>query len=137
MIYDLTKPLEIKEFRAKCQYLILNDKKVELKEKRNTRSLSQNAYLHVCISLFAIEYGYNLEEAKTLLKRNCSFMIYEKNGDKFLKKTSSMDSKELTDFIEWLRNFAGQHGLYIPTSQEYIENKFEIDKSINSNEHYL
>ena len=130
MIFDLSKPIDIKNFKLKTESLIEAKKVVELKEKRLKRSLKHNAYLHVCITLFAIEFGYSLEEAKTLLKREGG-LIYQKNGKSFLKQTRSMDSKELSDFIEWIRNYSGKNGLYIPDAEEYLQHQIEIDKTIN------
>jgi hypothetical protein len=135
MIYDLSKPYDANKFKARLK--TLKDKKVELTEIREKRTLTQNSYLHVCISIFAIEFGYTLDEAKTLLKRNCSFMVYEKNGDKFLKRTRGMDSKELTDFIDWIRDYSGMQGCYIPTPDEYRQNKRQIDDHISSHKRYL
>lgn len=137
MIYDLSNSIDLEKFKIKSTFLIGNNKRVEVKEVRQKRSLSHNAYLHVCVSLFAIEFGYTLDEAKTLLKRNCEFMRYSKNEMQFLKKTSLMDSKELTEFIEWIRNYSGLQGLYIPTSEEYLTNRFEIDKNISNHKTYL
>ena len=109
----------------------------ELRKPRKKKSIQNNAYLHVCITLYAIEYGYTLEEAKTLLKRNCSFMVYEKNGDLFLKRVRDLDNKECADFTTWIRNQASKQGLYLPTPEEYILHQFEIDKQISSNKEYL
>lgn len=125
--------------RAKTRLKVLIDKgaKIELKEIKGKRTIRQNSYLHVCISLFAIEFGYTLDEAKTLLKRQCEFMKYSKNGQLFLKRTREMDTKELTEFIEWIRNYSSQQGLYLPTSEEYLLYRFEIDKEIEQNKNYL
>lgn len=137
MKLDLSKPYD--KAKAETRFKVLLDKgaKIELKEVRKVRTLNQNAYLHVCISLFAIEFGYNLEEAKTLLKRECLFMIYEKNNNTFLKRTRDMDTQQLTKFIEWVRNYSASNGLYLPSSEEYLMHKFEIDKEIERNENYL
>lgn len=137
MIYDLSNNTDRQKFKTKSAFLLANSKRAELKDVRTKRSLSQNSYLHVVISLFGIEFGYNLDEAKTLLKRECPFMRYEKNTIQFLKQTRGMDSKELTEFIDWIRNYSGLQGFYIPTSEEYLTNRFEIDKSINNNKTYL
>jgi hypothetical protein len=125
--------------RAKTRLKVLIDKgaKIELTEIKGKRTIRQNSYLHVCISLFAIEFGYTLDEAKTLLKRQCEFMKYSKNGQLFLKRTREMDTKELTEFIEWIRNYSSQQGLYLPTSEEYLLHRFEIDKEIEQNKNYL
>ena len=64
-------------------------------------------------------------------------MRYNKNGNVYLKSTAKLTSKELTDFIEWIRNYSSINGCYIPTSEEYLTNKFEIDRDINQNKQYL
>ena len=111
------------------------EKLENLKPKK--RTLTQNRYLHLIISLLAIETGYNLDEAKILLKRECNFMIYEKNGNKFLKRSRDLDTKELTDWIEWIRNYAGTNGIYLPTPDDYQRNWAEIEKEIERHKRYL
>ena len=64
-------------------------------------------------------------------------MIYEKNGIKFLQKTSMLNNQECSEFVEFIRNYAAQQNLYIPTSEEYKTNKFNIDREINKNKEYL
>lgn len=64
-------------------------------------------------------------------------MRYEKKGKTFLKQTSKMDSDELAEFIEWIRNHCSIEGLYIPTSEEYLESQTYIDKEIYLNKKYL
>jgi len=136
--YDLENKLEQHKIIQRLEWLIDKQAKVELKEVRKPRTIKQNAYLHVCISLFAIECGYTLDEAKTLLKRQCQFMRYEKNDNLFLRRTREMDTKELTEFVEWIRNYASlEVGLYIPTSEEYLQNKWDIDHGIERNAQYL
>jgi hypothetical protein len=137
MKFDLSNDFDLKKFESRIKNLVKNKKKVELKEIRQSRSLSQNAYLHVCLSMFGIEFGLSIDEVKQMLKTECQFMSYEKNGTIFLKSTSMLNTKELTAFIEWIRTFASQHGLYIPTSEEYIMNRFEIDKSIDQHSSFL
>lgn len=137
MKLDLSKTLERKKAKVYFDKLLLQNKKIELKVVQPNRSISQNSYLHVVISLYAINFGYTLNEAKTDLKRLCEFLVYEKNGTKYLKETSKMNSKELSEFINWIRNYASLNGLYIPTAEEYKEHKFSIDKEINNHKTYL
>jgi hypothetical protein len=129
--YELKKG--IKHFEKLCK----GNVPFEVTKKRKRKSVSNNSYLHVCITLFAIEYGYNLEEAKTLLKRNCYFMVYVKNGSSFLKRVRDMDDAECADFTTWIRNYSSKQGLYIPTPEEYVLNQYEIDKQINNHKEYL
>jgi hypothetical protein len=137
MLLDLSNTMDVK--KSDSYYTKLKDSgcKIELKKINDKRSVSLNSYLHVCITLFAIDYGYTLEEAKTLLKRMCNFMTYEKNGSKFLKKTSKLDNLECSKFVEWIRNYASKQGLYIPDAEEYKTNRFTIDKEINNQKQYL
>lgn len=137
MLYNLEKDIDRKNFEFKVENMLKNKKQVELKERREKRSISANAYLHVCISMCAIEWGYTLEECKVLLKRECSFMVYYKNDKAFLKETRKMDSKELSDFVEWIINYAGRNNLFIPSSDDYLKNQFEIDKEINNHKQFL
>ena len=64
-------------------------------------------------------------------------MVYEKNGEKFLRKTSKLDNNDCSKFVEWIRNYSSQQGLYIPDAEEYKTNKFNIDKEINNFKQYL
>ena len=110
---------------------------VELKEIRKPRNLSQNAYLHVVLTLYSIEYGNTLNETKTDLKREYG-LFYVKNGNKYLRSSSDLDTKEMTELIEWIRNKASKDmGLYIPTSEEYLINTFNIDREIDNYKPYL
>jgi uncharacterized Fe-S cluster-containing radical SAM superfamily enzyme len=109
----------------------------EIKRIVKKKSVSNNAYLHVCINLFAIEFGYNSDESKTILKRECNFMVYEKNGTKFLKRIRDFNDKECADFITWIRNYSSSNGYYIPTPEEYILHQFEIDKHIKKHQEFL
>ena len=137
MLLNLSNNQDFKKAETYFYKLAESESKIELRKIIPKRSISLNSYLHVCISLFAVEFGYTLDESKTLLKRLCSFMIYEKNGLKFLKKTSKLDDLECSKFVEFIRNYASQQGLYIPDADEYLTNKFNIDKEINKNKEYL
>jgi len=137
MKFDFTNSFDINKARTYLEKLIEDKSKCDMVKPREVRSLSQNSYLHVAITIYAIEFGYTLMEAKTDLKRECPFMRYEKNDKPYLKETKKMNSKELTDFIDWIRTYSAKEGCYIPTSEEYLQNKFNIDKDIERNKEYL
>ena len=109
----------------------------ELYKQIIKRTVKQNAYFHVCVRLFAIEIGLTEAEAKTDLKRECPFMRYEKKGKFYLKETKKQTTKELTDFIEWIRNFSAKQGIYIPTANEYDLRRDDFDNIIEYNKQYL
>lgn len=137
MLYDLSKDIDVSKSKLKLEALIKSGKVIELTEKRKKRTVDQNAYLHVAINLYAIESGYNKEEAKTELKRQCSWMRYAKNGSSFLKETKDLNTKEMGEFIDFVIEFCGQQGIYIPTPEEYIQNQVEINKQIEINKAFL
>ena len=137
MYLDLTNSLDVKKYENYSAKLLEGKCKVELRKIIPKRTINLNKYLHVCISIFAIEFGYTLEESKILLKRKCDFMVYEKNGSKFLKQTSKFDNKECSEFVGWIRNYSADKGCYIPDADEYKLNQFNIDKEINKHKQYL
>lgn len=137
MIYDLSKPIDLKKYNAYSNKLIEDKATVDLTKKRKKRSLKQNDYLHVVITLFAIEYGESVCAMKQILKHWYG-LFEEKAGAIVYGKTSKMDSKELSTFIEWIRNKASKDlGLYIPTSEEYLENQAELNRMMYQNKEYL
>ena len=120
MKYDLSKPTDLISVQVRLNKLKADGCVVELKKVMPLRSNQMNKYLHVCISLTAIEMGYSLDECKTHLKRKSSFMTYERNGEKFLRHSSKMQTDELGKWIEFIRNYAMINlGLYIPDADEY------------------
>jgi hypothetical protein len=137
MIFDLSNNIDKNKAAFKLDEFIKDGKVIELSEKKKKRTIKQNSYMHVLFSLLAIELGYTLEETKTVLKRECPFMVYDKEGMKFLKRTRDLNTKELTDFIEWVRNYAGKIGIYLPSSEEYLIDQTSINKEISQNKQYL
>ena len=65
MKLDLSKPFDKNKFVTYSAKLLEGGKQIELKEVRKSRTLKQNSYLHVIITLYAIYFGSTLEEAKT------------------------------------------------------------------------
>ncbi len=116
---------------------------VELRKIVGTRTLSQNAWLHVLVTLYAIHFGLMREEAKTLLKRECPFMRYSKvigeDQDEvvFLKQTSRLDKRELGEFIEWIYDHSAKEMCALPSLEQYKKNKSTYDQIIRSHKQYL
>ena len=137
MLYDFRLKTECKKARAKLEKCIEQKKVVELKAKNKKRTVSQNSYIHVCFSIFAIEQGWTLQEAKVVIKREYG-MIYEKNGFKFVRSTADLSVDEMTKFTEWLLIWAAtKHDIFIPSPAEYLANSVVTDKEIAKFEEYL
>ena len=137
MKYDLSNPLDVQKAKIKFDNFIDKKYRIELKKPIKKKTVKQNAYLHVCIALFSIEFGYTLEEAKIILKELSTFMTYEKKGRIFTKSIAKCSTEEVADFIKFIRNSAAKHGLYIPSAEEYKANEDSIDRDIYNNKQYL
>jgi len=121
LILDLHIEADRKRAKVYFDKLILDSSKIELKKIAKRRTLNQNSYLHAILTLYAVEWGWSLEEAKTCVKRELKY-TYEKNGEEFLKRTSDMNTKELTTFIDKFRNLSAHQGFYLPSSDEIGQN---------------
>ena len=121
MILDLSIPPDKSKAETYFSKLLEDQSKIELKKIPKKRTLAQNSYLHAILTLYAFEWGWTLDEAKTYIKRKLGY-VYEKNGEEFLTSTSGMNTKELTEFIDRFRNLSSSQGFYVPSSDEIGQN---------------
>lgn len=137
MKLDLSKPEDAKKFHEYSLELLKTGKKIELKEIKKPRSLSQNAYLHVCISLLGCYLGYHPSEMKSALKREAGLIYWKQGEDKKWREievsTKDLDTQQLTHFIDFIRMQAIDCGFDIPTPEMYKLMKFEIEQYIEEN----
>jgi len=138
MIYRLKEQRDKERFIKRVNELVETDKTIDLSEKRAKRSIDQNSYLHVIIGLLGIETGHTLEEAKQLIKFKCPFMNYKKKDAYFLRSTTELNTKEMTELIDWLRNWSSKElGLYLPTPDQYRQERYYYEQQIEQNKTYL
>jgi len=137
MIYDLSYLNQAHNARMRLSQLETKKVIIELTHKQESRTNDQNRYLHVLFNLFGIQFGYTLSEAKRLIKGSCPFMIYTKNGKKFARSTADLDKEEMTDFIEWFRNYSAKEGFYLWTPDEYMKGNARIDQHIKEHRQWL
>lgn len=135
MIYDFSKESDIN--KARKYFYVLIGRKI-LVEMRNItkRTTSQNSYLHALFALYGIEVGSTIEEAKTDIKRALGY-VYEKNGKKYLHRTSKMTTSELSTFIDKFRTFASNEGCYLPSADEFNGKYADYQNEINKHKQYL
>jgi len=133
--YDLKEDSKVEQITNYLAKLISDKSTVELRRVKPKRTNSQNAYLHVLFTLWGLEHGYTVEEAKTNVKRHFhNIFVYEKKGHKYLGRTRDMDTKQMTDFIDQFRNWSASEGYYLPSPDEYkgkyayYQNIIEINK---------
>lgn len=135
MIFKL--PPEKEKAKFYFEKLLEKECTIELKERKPKRTLKQNNLIHALFSLFAIEIGYTLNETKQLVKSECHFMSYRKDGYVFLRSTADLDTKELSDFVTWFRNWSGNKGVYLPTVEEYLKGYLDYEIEIDRHKQYL
>jgi len=132
MKYNLANKPELDQAWEYLQKLTGQEAIVNITKVNPKRTLNQNSYLHVLLGIAGLEWGYSMEEIKTLWKREVSqrIFLYEKNGKKFLRSSADLTTKELTDAIEQLRKYAAEQGLVLPSPDEeeklrYFSNQIE------------
>ena len=146
MILDATKEFDIERARTRLEKLIENKSKFELTEKKPVRSVSQNAYLHLIIGWFAIEYGETIDYVKRMIFKklvNPKIFIFERENTKTkekrkeLRSSTDLDSAEMTTAIDRFRDYSSKEfGVYLPEAGE-MDFLNEIKTQIENNKNYL
>lgn len=145
MIYNASIELDRQSSRERLEWFITNNKRFELTEKRSGRSLNQNAYLHLILGWFGLEYGYTLEEVKTeIFKKAVNPDIFyqgQKDGPLQIESwrtSAALSSKEMTLAIDRFRDFSANHGFYLPAPGDLVSlEQIQRDLSKNSSKQYL
>ena len=110
-------------------------KRARVERVAERRSNNQNKYCHgVVFTVFAFELGWTLDEAKQYFKG--LFLSYEKDGQRFVRETRSLTTKEFEVFMEQCRTHSSKsHGIYIPLPNELTEEDWlrleEMDKYLH------
>jgi len=146
MLLDLTKQFEINKAETKLQQLIKKGAKIELTEKKAMRSVKQNSYLHAILTIFAVEYGEQIEYVKqTIFKAtvNADLFIYERTNKitgeirEALLSSKDISKDEMIIAIEKFRKFASENGIYIMDAEEFKQNYFLVQQMAEENKFYL
>lgn len=140
MNFDLSDSSDVIEFKRYCDYLIKNEKPVSINEVREQRSISQNGYLHLILSYFALETGYRLNEVKQdIFKRKVcrEFFIVVENDKVSFKSTKDLNTEEFSQATEKFRNWSSlECSIYLPSPNEHILLN-RIKNEISKNRQYL
>ena len=125
MIFNLRNPYEEEKFNAHVRKIRDDRCIVEIKRVNPSRSLSQNAYLHLLLGYFGCQYGCSRDEAKVdFFKRHCNPDLFVRETDtaagrrKFLRSSSELSTAEMTLAIDRFRNFSASEGIYLPAAGE-------------------
>lgn len=144
MWYNASKPIDKQRAIQKLNYLLANGKTFELTEKKKTRSISQNSYLHLLFSWFALETGYTSEEVKQeIFKKivNPNTFYDGEYGDlvkiERWRSTTNLDTKEMNLCIDRFRDYSAKEaGIYLPEPHD-LALLDEIKLQIENNKQYL
>jgi len=137
MIYDLSISSDAKKANARFNKLLEDKDKIVLTKKAKKRTIRQNSYLHALLNLYAIEYGDTLHFCKQDLKLRCEFMHIKKDEFTYVLSSSGLDTKNLSQWIEWIRNYAGKNGIYLPSADEFGRDWDKYEKEIERFKPYL
>ena len=129
MKLNLSKPDEANKAVVRFAKLLKDGSKIELREIKPPRTIKQNNYIHCLFTLWGVEYGYTLDEAKWVVKIELGY-TYIKNGITFMERTSEMNTDEIRTFIDKFRNWSSANGCYLPTSKEYKLRNFDYSQEI-------
>lgn len=146
MIYDLTNKVDIQNLKDKLNELYKQGELVEFKKYSPKRSLKHNAYLHLILSYFAIEYGETLKYVKEeIFKKQVNPDVFETEHVNPVtgevrtewKSTADLSDKELSMCISRFHDFSAKEcGIALPDSKR--ENDLvEVQKMVKNNEKWL
>lgn len=137
MIYDLKNPLHRDQFSRRSNSLLEKGRDVVELKTKTSRSLKQNAYLHLILGWFAAETGNTREYVKReYFKRLVNSEIFVTYVDdrwlgrnEVIKSSAEVTKEEMITAIERFRNWSSQEaGIYLPSADEqnYLE-QLEIE----------
>ena len=128
MKYNLKNDLSLARFRAKVEYFITNGKQVELFEAEKIRGNNQSALFHHWVRIIAEDFGYTcVKECKHdikshLLGKTTRVNKITKEIEEADFETSKMSEKEMASFMEKLKIWAGEQGIYLPYWKDITTN---------------
>lgn len=137
MRYLTSDPIERDKAFEYLTELAAKEVEVEVKRVSRTRSLRQNAYLHLLIGYFGVHFGYTIEEAKIVYKEmNLQVYQYFKKGRTFLRSSAELTSEEMAQTIDRFREQSKGAGCPLPaaTDQGWLR---EIENEIERAKYYL
>lgn len=144
MVFDLSNPQMRKRAIRRIKYLLDKEAKIEVLEKKKNRTYSQNNYLHLILSWFALEYGETLDYVKLeFFKKKVNPDIFktihvnritgEERED--WRSSADLNTQEFSLATERFRNYSVQKlGLYLPEPKDLvhldeIKNQIELHEN--------
>jgi hypothetical protein len=144
VIYNPENRIEVNRAIEKLKYFISEGKIFELKAKRERRTISQNSYLHLLFSWFALETGYTTDEVKQEIFKKIvnPNTFYEGEFGRFIKierwrSTASLNTEEMSLCINRFRDYASKEaGIYLPEPTDLVMIR-QLEIEVTNNQQYL
>lgn len=130
MVYNLSNPLDVQNAKTRLELLVKRGCIIELTEKKQKRTLNQNAYLHLLLGYFASQTGNTLEWVKQqYYKKLCNPDIFIGEREdlflgrvKYVRSSADLRVDEMKLSIDRFRNWsASEAGIYLPEATSEAE----------------
>ena len=130
MVYNLSTPLDVQNAKTRLELLVKRGCIIELTEKKQKRTLNQNAYLHLLLGYFASQTGNTLEWVKQqYYKKLCNPDLFIGEREdlflgrvKYVRSSADLRTDEMNLSIERFRNWsASEAGIYLPEATSEAE----------------
>ncbi len=130
MVYNLSNPLDVQNAKTRLELLVKRGCIIELTEKKQKRTLNQNAYLHLLLGYFASHTGNTLEWVKQqYYKKLCNPDLFIGEREdlflgrvKYVRSSADLRTDEMNLSIERFRNWsAAEAGIYLPEATSEAE----------------
>ncbi len=130
MVYNLSNPLDVQNAKTRLELLVKRGCIIELTEKKQKRTLNQNAYLHLLLGYFASQTGNTLEWVKQqYYKKLCNPDLFIGEREdlflgrvKYVRSSADLRTDEMNLSIERFRNWsAAEAGIYLPEATSEAE----------------
>ncbi|AVR47231.1 hypothetical protein C7S20_19330 [Christiangramia fulva] len=129
MIFNTKIPIQREQAIERFEYLVKNEKRIAIIDKKPKRTMKQNRYLHLLLGMFGLHFGYTLEEVKQDIFKKVVNPDTFYEGDKEYygtkvdkwRSTADLDKGELTICIERFRNFSNDLGFYLASPEEHAQ----------------
>ena len=111
--------LQIRNVKAFTDWLscLKGDVQIIVKKKRKDRTLLQNAYYWVCMTIIANELGYLPEEIHATFK--AMFLVDRSGKMPVVRSTTRLNTVEFSEYFERIALQAAELGIVLPDPEDY------------------
>ena len=111
--------LQIRNVKAFEQWLkcLKGDVQIIVKKKRKDRTLNQNAYYWVCMTIIGDALGYHPEEMHATFK--AMFLVDRSGRMPVVRSTTRLNTVEFSEYFERIASQVAELGIVLPDPEDY------------------